>query len=166
MVIQDSGNASDVSDYDPFGTAQSLNADVMLLRRTEMTRRFAQEFLAFLFHCTKILLGSLVAYSPYYFPKELIIGSSIIAPNAILLFVAIWDWKTAWGFRCDRACDTINKHSLCMQMGQTNFVEGSGSGFSGRGYGLMRSSCQDCQVADLLQVSCLVNLWNAGTISR
>src|SRR5271168_113747 len=166
MIIQDSGNASDVSDYDPFGTAQSLNADMMLLWRTEMTRRFAQEFLAFLFHCTKILLGSLVANSPHYFPKELIIGSCIIATNAILLFVAVWDWRTAWGFRCGRACDTINKHKPLHANGQTNFVEGSGSGFSGRGYGLRRSSCQDCQVADLLRVSCLVNLWNAGTISR
>src|SRR4051794_21333744 len=89
---------------------------MMLLWRTEMIRRFAEEFLAFPFHCSKILLGSLVDNSPDYFPEELIIGPCIIAINATLLFVAVLDWRTAWRLRCGRACDTFNKHSPCMQM--------------------------------------------------
>jgi hypothetical protein len=108
MIIQDMGNASDVCNYDSFGAAQGLNANMMLLWHAEMARRFIQEFIAFAFHRTKILFQSIVTYSFQYCAKEMIIGSCSVTTYTVLMFVAVWSWRTnIREFCCRRAYQVL-----------------------------------------------------------
>lgn len=114
MTIQDSGNSSDVGNYDSFRIAQSLNADVMLLWCSEMARRLVQKFVALAFHCTKVLFRSIIADLFEYRTKKLIIGSCSVASCAILLSVAVSTWRTdARRFMSGRGYRELARRVFC-----------------------------------------------------